>query len=385
MSWSDIVGQQKQIELLRRAAQSGRLPNAYLFVGQDGIGKEAVALEFAKLLNCLSPTAVQSGEACDRCDSCKQFRDLAHPNLELVFPIEGILSKDIAETGKDKEKQEEALERYKALFEEKRKNPYFKMQMEKSMGILAEQIEELIRKSLYRPSDDKKRVYVISQAERMNLTAANRLLKLLEEPPPFVLFVLITSRPDQMLPTIVSRCQPLRFSAPTADDISERLNLLGGSAEKRAFAATYARGSVADAQALLLDTSLQQFRNDAIEFLRYLLSPARQLDMIRKTEEFTKKDRSRDEQLQTLSSLLLIFQDALRMQHAERFSIINSDISDVIAKFAQNFPNADFTVAAKAVEDAMYQLTRNANPTLTFSALSITLKRALTGETILLA
>jgi DNA polymerase III subunit delta' len=377
MAWSHIVGQKKQIEILRRAVQSERLPNAYLFVGQEGIGKDVVALELAKTLNCTAPDATANAEACEQCESCRQFENLAHSNLELVFPIEGILSKDIAETGKDKEKQEDALERYKMLFAEKRKNPYFKMQMEKSMGILAEQIEELIRKSLYRPSDDKKRVYIISQPERMNTTAANRLLKLLEEPPAFVLFVLVSSRPDQLLPTIVSRCQPLRFSAPAPSEISAQLKTKSSSAEQISFASAYARGNVAQAEQLLTDTSLQLLRNDALDFLRYALSASKQLDMIRKAESFSKKDRSRDEQLQTLDALLLIFQDALRVQARQGEAGINSDISGVITKFAQNFPDADFAAAAKAVEDAMYQLTRNANATLLFAALAITLKKTL--------
>jgi hypothetical protein len=138
MSWAHIVGQKKQIEVLRRAVQTNRLASAYLFIGQDGVGKDAVALELAKVLNCLADDALQRAEACDQCESCRQFAELMHPNLEYVFPIEGAVIKDISEASKEREKQESALAQYKQLFAEKRRNPYFKMQMEKSMGIVAE-------------------------------------------------------------------------------------------------------------------------------------------------------------------------------------------------------------------------------------------------------
>ncbi len=380
MSWAQIIGQKQQIAVLRRAAQTGRLPNAYLFIGQDGVGKDAVALEFAKMLNCLDPQALQRAEACDQCESCQQFANLTHPNLEYVFPIEGVLVKDISETSKEREKQESALAEYKQLFMEKSRNPYFKMQMEKSMGILAEQIEELIRKSHYKPRNDKMRVYLISQAERMNTTAANKLLKLLEEPPPFVLFILTTSRFEQLLPTIVSRCQPVRFTALSPTDIAERLRSSGASPAQLAFASSFARGNFYKARNLLTEPTEQQLRNTALDWLRAILGSGRELDMIRQIEALAKKDASRDEQVRVLSDLLLIFQDAqrYRMVGAET-EFINSDIAETIAKFSRAFPNANFDAAAAAVEDALYQLARNANVLLVFTALSIRLKALLNG------
>lgn len=380
MSWAQIIGQKQQIAVLRRAAQTGRLPNAYLFIGQDGVGKDAIALEFAKMLNCLDPQALQRAEACDQCESCQQFANLTHPNLEYVFPIEGVLVKDISETSKERERQESALAEYKQLFMEKSRNPYFKMQMEKSMGILAEQIEELIRKSHYKPRNDKMRVYLISQAERMNTTAANKLLKVLEEPPPFVLFILTTSRFEQLLPTIVSRCQPVRFPALSATDMAERLRSSGASPAQLAFASSFARGNFYKAQNLLTEPTEQQLRNTALDWLRAILGSGRELDMIRQIEALAKKDASRDEQVRVLSDLLLIFQDAqrYRMVGAET-EFINSDIAGTIAKFSRAFPNADFDAAAAAVEDALYQLARNANVLLVFTALSIRLKALLNG------
>lgn len=379
MGWQHLLGQKKQIEKLRRAVQTARLPNAYLFIGPEGIGKDAIALELAKTLNCLSPTAKVQAEACGECDSCIAFDELRHPNLEYVFPVEGILLREVSESGKEKEKQEEALWQYKQLFMEKRRNPYFKMQMEKSMGILAEQIEELIRKAQVRPEQGM-RIYLISQAERMNTTAANRLLKILEEPPSFVLFILTTSRPDAVLPTIVSRCQPVRFSMLQPEEMLEHLAPLATTPAQARFAASFARGNFFKAQQLLSDPTKQQLRNRAVEWLRTILAESRWLDLIHFIEELAKKEQTRDDQTEVLTALLLLFQDAQRIcKLGSTDTLVNTDIQGTLEKFVKAFPMADFEAAAKLVEESLYQLQRNANPLLTFAALSIRLRAVLNG------
>ncbi|MCS7012856.1 MAG: DNA polymerase III subunit [Chloroherpetonaceae bacterium] len=378
MSWQHILGQKQQIETLRRTMQAGRLPNAYLFVGPEGVGKDAVALELAKTLNCLSPSARRNAEACDQCESCQAFAELLHPNLEYVFPVEGIVLREVSDSSKEREKQEEALAQYKQLFAEKRRNPYFKMQMEKSMGILAEQIEELIRKAQFKPESGM-RIFLISQADRMNTTAANRLLKILEEPPPFVLFILTTARPDAMLPTIVSRCQLVRFSALSSEEMLSRLAGGADSAAQVRFAVGLARGNFFKAQQLLCDPTALQLRNRALDWLRTILAENRLLERIRFIEELTKQ--TRDAQLEVLSALLLIFQDAQRVRQlgAALSPLVNTDISETIEKFVKAFPNANFDAAAKLVEESLYSLMRNANPQLTLSALSIQLRPLLRG------
>jgi len=380
MSWNTILGQEKQKEVLRRAIRLGRLPNAYLFIGPEGVGKEATALEVAKVLNCDSPDALANAEACGVCASCQKFADLTHPNLELVFPVEGILLEPISESSSKREKQEEALEKLKQLYNEKRRNPYFTMQMDKAMGILTKQIELLIDKSLFKPSGEKKRVFIISQAERMNQESANKLLKLLEEPPRYVLFILVSSRPEQLLPTIVSRCQPIRFSALSTAQIREGLKRISSQSDADLdFAARFARGNFFQAQKVLNDSALKERRDRALNLLRFALSPQKQLELMREIEALAKQ--TRDEQLQTLAAMLLFFQDVERTLAApSKSDILNQDVADAVKRFAQNFPNADFEQATREVEHARYAISRNANPTLTFTALAIRLKSLIRNE-----
>lgn len=371
MSWNTIIGQEQQKEVLRRAIRLKRLPNAYLFIGQEGIGKEATAIEVAKVLNCDSSDTRAVAEACDQCESCAKMTQLSHPNLELIFPIEGILLENVSETSSKREKHEEALEKLKQLYAEKRLNPYFTMQMDKSMGILTKQIELLIDKSVFKPSGDKKRVFIISQAERMNQESANKLLKLLEEPPPFILFILVSSRPEQLLQTIVSRCQPIRFSSLSAEQIA--LGLAGNDSGDIEFASRFARGNFNQAQKVLNDDSIKELRDKALNILRYSLSNGKQLELMREIEDLAK--RSRETQIQTLLLMLLVFQDVIRVASAQTMNfVVNLDVKDAVLRFAQNFSNADFNEASKEVESARYAVSRNANPTLTFISLSIKLK-----------
>ncbi|MGQ9804598.1 MAG: DNA polymerase III subunit [Chlorobiales bacterium] len=380
MSWDNILGQEKQKEVLRRAIRLGRLPNAYLFIGPEGVGKEAVALEVAKILNCDSPDARNKAEACGVCESCQKFAELTHPNLELVFPVEGILLENISESSSKREKQEEALEKLKQLYEEKRRNPYFTMQMDKAMGILTKQVELLIDKSVFKPSGGKTRVFILSQAERMNQESANKLLKLLEEPPRYVLFILISSRPEQLLPTIVSRCQPIRFASLSTDLMAERLKQYSPESDENILlAARFARGNFFQAQKALHNSALKEQRDKALNLLRFALSPQKQLELMREIETLAKQ--SRDEQLQTLASMLLFFQDVARTRASQsEHDILNQDVADAVKRFAQNFPMADFEEASREVEHARYALSRNANPTLTLTALVIRLKSLIRNE-----
>lgn len=380
MSWNTILGQEKQKEVLRRAIRLERLPNAYLFIGPEGVGKEATAIEVAKILNCDSPDARNKAEACDVCESCQKFAQLTHPNLELIFPVEGVLLETISESSSKREKQEEAFEKLKQLYDEKRRNPYFTMQMDKAMGILTKQVELLIDKSVFKPSGEKKRVFILSQAERMNQESANKLLKLLEEPPRYVLFILISSRPEQLLPTIVSRCQPIRFASLSASVIAEGLKQYSSQSEANMlFAARFARGSFLQAQKVLNDSALKERRDKALNLLRFALSAQKQLELMREIESLTKQ--SRDEQLQTLSSMLLFFQDVARMRASQsEHEILNQDVADAVKRFAQNFPAADFEQASREVEHARYAISRNANPALTLTALLIRLKSLIRNE-----
>lgn len=172
MALADIIGQETAVAALRTAIARDAVPHSYLFVGPESVGKAATALEFAKALECLHPTADR--DACGVCANCRRIRESQHPDVVRVAP-------------------DGEFTRIWQLWSRPGHPP----------GVL----ETLP----FRPVAGPKRIYIFERAETMNDESANSLLKALEEPPPYVQFVLCATSPSAVLPTILSRCQMVRF------------------------------------------------------------------------------------------------------------------------------------------------------------------------------
>lgn len=171
----EVIGQEPAIKLLTKALHSRRLHHAYLFTGQEGVGKETTAKAIVYHLFC----NVSQDEPCGSCPSCQKLDKGVHPDLFIVEP----------------EKRE----------------------------IKIGQVRALEREMHFRPINAEYRVVIIKSAERLNPEAGNALLKSLEEPPPYVIFFLITENPSRLLPTIVSRCQVVRFRPLPKEIIKDHL------------------------------------------------------------------------------------------------------------------------------------------------------------------
>ena len=389
MSWKSIVGHEPQLRVLKTALGADRLAHAYLFAGPEGAGKETVAFELAKILNCRNSSDLPGEGSCGECESCRQADRLMHPNIEYLFPVEAALLEPSDPSKKENKKVAEVKERYEALIEEKIRNPFFTPAMERSMGILTEQVLMLQQKAALAPRDGGKKVFIISQAERLHPTAANKLLKLLEEPPAHVVFVLVTSRPESVLPTIRSRCQTLTFARPKPAEIeawiARRAPQLNES--ERRFIVSISRGNLADALELLeaetgegAAPAVVGIRNKAIDYLRNILVPAKFHEAIGACEELSKSS-TRTEQLIFLDSLLLFFQDVTRRAIDTDFPELNNpDIADSTNRFVKAFPNRDLYRASTVIEEAMRAINRNASVILVMAGLTAELRGILQGK-----
>jgi len=191
--WDDLVGQHRAIAHLRKAAESGTIAHAYLFVGPTGSGKKSAA----KALTC----ALFCADSCGSCAACRRVRSGSHPDLHLVTP-EGVA------------------------------------------GYVISQIQEVIHDVSLKPIEAPYKVYVFDHADRFNDASANAFLKTLEEPPADVVIVLLADDYDDVLPTIASRCQVVRFS-PVAQSVARALVVeRTGATEDEARAALAAAGNV---------------------------------------------------------------------------------------------------------------------------------------------
>lgn len=205
MAFDQIIGQETAVAILRNALRNERLAHAYLFLGPEGVGKRLTALTLAKAMNCQSPP--KEGDSCEKCSSCLKVNSSNHADVLLLEP-EGEVIK-------------------------------------------IEQIRSLQRRLHYRPLEGGRRVCLVDSADKMNAAASNALLKTLEEPPDMTHLILVTSRPHLLLPTILSRCQWVKFRPLTSSQIAQILqNEHSLEAEKAYFCASLAGGSAGQAVAL---------------------------------------------------------------------------------------------------------------------------------------
>ncbi len=209
--FSEIIGHEGPIRILKRAAFSGRVPNAYLFVGQPHVGRRTVALQLAKALNCERRTQFASADeldCCDECDNCRAFDHERHPDLMVVRPTLSLKGDDdLIQEAEENGEGEQA--------------PDF-IEIEGAM-IRTGQIEALIEHTYLKRVQARHKIYLVISAETMNDAAQNRLLKTLEEPPPNTLLILTSANLGALLPTTISRCSVISFEGVPAAEAEGRL------------------------------------------------------------------------------------------------------------------------------------------------------------------
>ena len=236
MLFRDIIGQEATKQQLRQAVREGRIPHAQLFAGISGIGKLQLALAYAQYLNCPHRSEMDS---CGTCPTCLQFEHLQHPDLHFVFPI---VKTDAADTC------DGFLEPWREII---LTNHYFDLDdWHKALGVETKQSMiyekesgEILRKLSLKPYGDGYKVMIIWQPEKMNASSANKLLKILEEPSPKTIFLLVSEHPEDLLSTIQSRVQTIRVPQLETRTIVAALMERGMDATKAADIARIANGS----------------------------------------------------------------------------------------------------------------------------------------------
>ena len=216
MRFCEIIGQDEVKKQLRQAVREGRIAHAQLFTGISGVGKLGLALAYAQYIACPNRTEVDS---CGVCPSCLQYQKLQHPDLHFAFPIV---------KGDEGEVCDNFVEKFRNLILENRyfdlEDWYRAMGVETKQGMIYEkESSEILRKLSLKSFGDGYKVMLIWQPEKMNATCANKLLKLLEEPPTQTLFLLVSEHPELLLSTILSRVQEVRVPRLSEETIASGL------------------------------------------------------------------------------------------------------------------------------------------------------------------
>lgn len=214
MQFSQIFGQHNIKKRLIRTVTEQRIPHAQLFFGAEGIGKLALAIAYAQFICCENR---RDTDSCGVCPSCVKYQKLAHPDFHFVFPV-------IKPQGKSLVVCDDFIADFRSSIIA---SPYFgvndwfaKISGDAKQGMIyANESQEIIRKLNLKTYESEYKIMIIWLPEKMNNTCANKLLKILEEPPAKTLFLMVSNSPDQIITTILSRTQHIKIPSLGVDDI----------------------------------------------------------------------------------------------------------------------------------------------------------------------
>jgi DNA polymerase-3 subunit delta' len=364
---SSLFGQEAAVRALRRALESDCLPGTYLFVGTQGVGKSALAAAFAQAAACLTPRT-EPFDACGECDSCRRAEAGTQPEIVTIRPAgEQLLI-----------------------------GQFWDRENRQSPGILSRTLS-------YAPVVGKRRVYIIEQADRLSESAANSLLKVLEEPPPYVLFILLAPHPARVLPTILSRSQMIRLRSVPSDELAAFLQQNAGvETDRAAMLAAYSEGRIGQAVTLARSASVGEEINRILDFAEGLPAapPHRALKLAEQFRKLAGQTRAllgeepaesgetgeegegasskekvgRRQYAAVLDLLVTFYRDLLAIcVGAEENNIVNRERGSALARLAQSGSPDRWTRCLNTLLLARRRLDANANITLVTEVLLMNL------------
>ena len=300
-----LVGNDQIKQILRRMLEKERIPRSLLFVGEEGIGKKQFALELAKSFVCQNP---QNFQACGKCPVCKRADKFNFPKSDDRDAHRQIIFSDFPDIGQI---------------------------ISYNRNILVDAIRDLEKEANFRPFEAKARFFIIDDADKMNDAASNALLKTLEEPPATTYLFLITSRPDALLQTILSRCQTLRFAPVPANQIEKHLlETKKYAIDDAELLSLLSAGSIGRALTLDLE-KFRERRDQMLKVLQSLLIENNRAFLLKTTEEITDA-KNKDAYEKFLDILQTLIHDVWKVNlGGDEFAIVNRDYKTQIKMLAE--------------------------------------------------
>ena len=369
MFFRDIVGHSELKSRLIEMVDSGRIPHAQLYTGAEGVGKLALALAVAQYICCEHR---EGGESCGRCPSCVQFAKLSHPDLHFVFPM---ATRDGVKVCAD------MVDTFRNVVS---KNPYISLEEwmneasdGKTVQIYAAEGEEIIRKLTFKPYQGQYKVMLVWIPEKMHEACANKVLKILEEPSPDTVFMLVSDRPDDVLGTIYSRCQRIAVPPIEAKDMVEVLRKkFSVDEEEVAYLVKNAMGSWGRMLGLMKET--EDARYD-FELFVQMMRLAWNLD-VKGIKNWTEQVAalSREGQIRFLQKAQRMIREnfILRLRNRE-LTYMNSAEMAFAAKFAQFIHEKNVVQIMEELALAEAQIAQNGNTKIILFHLEILLYKLL--------
>ena len=314
-NWN-LAGHNWAVDMLKKHVVNGATRHAYLFAGPPGLGRRTLALRFAQALNCSSPT--EPGIPCGQCRDCKQIESTKHPDLTII-------------------------------------------EADTEGGTLkVDQIREARRTLTFKPYQSKYRVALFLRFGEANDNAANALLKTLEEAPSYAVLILTADNPEQLLPTIVSRCEVLRLRPLRVEEVQRELENRRLENSRAKLIAHISGGRMGYALRLIENDSLLDKREERLNDLLTLVSASR----VEKFKYADQLSKDKDAMRQTITFWLSYWRDVMLRAAQAETPLVNVDRNVEIEDIAGGMDLSSARRAVLRLEQGLEQLERNVNPRL---------------------
>jgi DNA polymerase III subunit delta' len=311
-NWN-LIGHEWAVDMLKKHVTNGTTRHAYLFSGPPGLGRRTLALRFAQALNCQTP--VSTGIPCGACRDCKQIESMHHADLSIV-------------------------------------------QADSEGGTLkVDQIREVRKTLTYKPYQSKYRVALFLRFHEANDSAANALLKTLEEAPSYAVLILTADNPEQLLPTIISRCEVLRLRPLRVEEVQRDLENRGVESGRAKLLAHISGGRPGYARRLVQDDQLLDKRDERLNDLLTLL-PASRVEKF-KYADLLAKDK--DSMRQAILFWLSYWRDVMLRTAQATSPLVNVDRNVEIEDIATRMDLSSARRVVSGLEEALEKMDKNVN------------------------
>ena len=314
-NWN-LVGHEWAVDMLKKHVIHGTTRHAYLFAGPPGLGRRTLALRFAQALNCETPSG--PGIPCGECRNCKQIAAMQHPDLTVIqADVEGGTMK-------------------------------------------VDQIREARRLLTLKPYAANYRVTLFLRFHEANDSAANALLKTLEEAPSYAVLILTADNPEQLLPTIVSRCEVLRLRPLKIEEVQKALEQKGYETNQAKLIAHISGGRFGYARRLLESEALLEEREERLNDLQTLISASR----VEKFSYADKLSRDKDSMRRVILLWLSYWRDVMLRTARAESPLVNIDRNIEIEDIAHRMDLSSARSTVHQLESALEKMEKNVNPRL---------------------
>lgn len=331
-NWN-LVGHEWAVDMLKKHVVHGTMRHAYLFAGPPGVGRRTLALRFAQALNCQRPP--EPGIPCGQCRDCKQIEAMQHADLHIVQAINEEGDAKVGGTLK------------------------------------VDQIRDVRRLLTYKPYQSNYRVALFLRFGEANDSAANALLKTLEEAPSYAVLILTADNPEQLLPTIVSRCEVLRLRSLRIGQVQQALEEKGYETNQAKWIAHISGGRFGTALRLVQSDSLMVEREERLNDLQNLISASR----VEKFAYADKLSKDKDGMRQAILIWLSYWRDVMLRTARARTPLVNVDRNLEIEEIASRMDLSSARRVVNDLEGALEKMDGNVNSRLLAEVLLLDLPK----------